>query len=332
MKKPKRRPGWIAVSLLLLTALFNRMIRTRPAEASESMLYPAGPAASRIADLWWEMLVVYGSIYIIALGLLAAALVIHRKNGRLPGPRFVFIAGIAIPTVVLVVMLALTVHDTIILGKGSPGLQVNVTSHHWWFEVHYPQYNIVDANEIHIPVGVLTTFELVSDAVVHSFWVPRLGGKRDMLPDHPTSIKLQADEAGNYRGTCTEYCAGPHALMAFRLIAHDPEDFERWVDDRRRPPAAPADPRLVRGERAFIQEGCMACHAIRGLSESSTGPDLTHVGSRKTLGAGTIVNTPGSLAGWIANPQDIKPENLMPKSYLPPEDLHALTAYLWSLK
>ena len=299
--------------------------------ASEHMLNPAGPVAARIESIWWEMLAVYGAVYLITLGILAWALASRRRERPLPGSRFVLIAGFAIPMVILVVMLLSAIYDTRELGRGEAGFRVNVTSHHWWFEVHYPEFGIVDANEIHIPAGVMTEFELRSQAVVHSFWIPRLGGKKDMLPDHPTYLRLTADQAGEYRGTCTEYCAGPHALMAFRLIAHDPVEFEQWVRLRSRTPEEPADPVPARGRRVFMQEGCMGCHALRGLSEKSVGPDLTHVGSRSTLGAGTIPNSEGALGGWIANPQAIKPGNLMPRSFLAPDDLHALTTYLRSL-
>ncbi len=163
--------------------------------------------------------------------------------------------------------------------------RIDVTSHHWWFEVRYPDRGIVDANEIHIPVGKVVQFELLSRGAVHSFWVPRLGGKRDMLPDHPLELRLSADRPGVYRGTCTEYCVGPHALMAFRVVAHEPEDFERWLLYHEKPPHPPTDPLLLKGRDVFLNEGCAACHSIRGLSKSDTGPDLTLLGSRRTLGA-----------------------------------------------
>jgi cytochrome c oxidase subunit 2 len=300
--------------------------------ATEHMLNPAGPAAARIERIWWEMFVVYGTIYIIALALLLWALV-SRKRDRSPlGTWFVFISGIAIPTVILVIMLAIAVHDTMELGHGEAEFKVKVIGHHWWFEVRYPDLDIVEANEINIPAGVMTRFELQSHGVVHSFWVPRLGGKRDMLPDHPTHLTLMANRPGEFRGTCTEYCAGPHALMTFRVIAHARQDFERWAAERRQPPPEPTVPQLRRGRDVFVQGGCSACHSIKGLSEANAGPDLTLLGSRRTLGAGTIGHTRGSLAGWIANPQEIKPGNLMPRSYLSPDDLHAVTEYLRSLK
>jgi cytochrome c oxidase subunit 2 len=302
------------------------------AGARESMLYPSGPVAERIAGLWWEMLLVYGSVFGISLLLLVLALLSRRRERPVLGTRFVLFAGIVMPTVILVVMLISTIRTTVELGNVPAGFHIKVNSHHWWFAVEYPEHGIVDANEIHIPVGTVVQFDLQSDGAVHSFWVPQLGGKRDMLPDHPTQLRLMADQPGVFRGTCTEYCAGPHALMAFRVVAHAPDQFEQWLGERSQPPPEPTVPLLVQGRRVFLEGGCAACHSIRGLSKSQVGPDLTHLGSRRTLGAGTVRHTLGTLSGWIADPQPIKPRSLMPPSYLPPEDLHALATYLRSLK
>jgi cytochrome c oxidase subunit II len=168
--------------------------------ATENMLNSAGPAAARIERLWWQMFAVYGIVYLITLVLLFVALSARRRERTPIGNRFVFFSGIAIPLVILIIMLAITIHDTVELGRGEDDFQVRVKSHHWWFEVHYPDYGISDANEIHIPVGARVNFELQSHGVVHSFWVPRLGGKRDMLPDHPTYLTLTADQAGEFAG------------------------------------------------------------------------------------------------------------------------------------
>lgn len=322
------RTAFLATGALIVALLHV----SRAVAARESMLYPAGPNAGEIAALWWEMLVVYGIVFVITMVLVVLALVIRRREQQVLGSRFVFVAGIAVPTVILIVMLISTIRTTVELGDRSADFHVKVNSHHWWFEVHYPAHGIVDANEIHIPVGKTVQFELLSQGAVHSFWVPRLAGKRDMLPDHPVQLQLRADQPGAYRGTCAEYCAGPHALMAFRLIAHDPNEFEQWLQDSRIPPSFPTDPELRRGRRVFLEGGCAECHAIRGLSDSTTGPDLTRLGSRRTLGAGTVPNRKGALLGWIADPHSIKPRNLMPPSYLPPKDLHALAAFLQSLK
>jgi cytochrome c oxidase subunit II len=181
-------------------------------------------------------------------------------------------------------------------------------------------------------VGEPVLIELQAADVIHSFWVPNLAGKTDMLPEKRTYAWLIADRPGIFRGQCAEYCGGPHALMAFVVVALAPDDFEAWVAERQQPTPAPDSSELQRGQQAFFQAGCHNCHAIRGTAAvGRRGPDLTHMGSRQTIGAGILPNNTGNLSGWIANPQAIKPANLMPNSHLDSEDLHALTAYLQSL-
>jgi cytochrome c oxidase subunit II len=300
--------------------------------APQSILDPAGPQAAPITRLWWEMFVVYGIVFVVTLFLLGLAL-IARKRDRPPlGTGFVFVAGIAIPTVILVIMLFADIRVHKQISQEGEDLTVEVIGHGWWFEVRYPEHDIVDANEIHVPAGSVVRFELSSASMVHSFWVPRLGGKRDQLPDHTNVLRLEASHPGVYHGVCTEYCAGQHTRMAFRLVAHEPGEFERWLVQRKQARAVPEDPRLAHGSEVFRSAGCAACHPIRGVSQADAGPDLTYVGSRLTLGAGQFRNTRGLLSGWIANPQELKPRNLMPRSYLPPDDLHALVDYLRSLR
>jgi cytochrome c oxidase subunit II len=296
-----------------------------------SILAPAGPHAEHIERLWWQMLIVYGIVFVITLALLAMALLARKRDESVLGSRFVFVAGIAIPAVILVIMLIADLRVGRAISSDREDLHVQVIGHGWWFEVRYPEYGIVDANEIHVPAGGMVRFELSSASMAHSFWVPRLGGKRDQLPDHPNELRLEASQPGVYHGFCTEYCAGPHARMAFRLVAHEPARFERWLAQRQQPVSEPADPRLLRGKEAYLRSGCASCHAIRGVSEGAIGPDLTLVGSRLTLGAGQFENCKGVLAGWIADPQALKPGNLMPASYLSPEDLHSMVDYLLGL-
>jgi protoheme IX farnesyltransferase len=322
-------------SIVYLTVLFTIMallLNGCSTQGPHSILDPAGPHAEHIAALWWQMLIIYGIVFVVTLAIVALALIARRSEKPVLGPGFVFIAGIAIPTLILVIMVIVTIRVTVKLAEGPADFRVQVVGHHWWFEVRYPDHGIVDANEIHVPVGTMVRYELSSGGVVHSFWVPRLGGKRDLLPDHPTELLLKADLPGVYHGTCTEYCGGPHALMDFRLVAHEPEEFEQWLQRNKQPRPAPSEPRLLHGREVFMNAGCAACHSINGLSQADTGPDLTTIGSRLTLGAGILPNTPGNLYGWIANPQSLKPRNMMPRSYLPPEDLHNLVEYLWSLK
>jgi cytochrome c oxidase subunit II len=330
-KNGKRRASGLFTSrfLPLATAFF---LIGCGADRPRSILDPASQAAGHIEGLWWQMLWVYGLVYAVTLVLLVLALMARRREGSPLGFGFVLLTGVAIPTLILVIMLIVTLDVTTKLHAGAEDLRVRVTSHHWWFEVEYPDHAIVDANEINVPAGSTVRFDLISAGVIHSFWVPRLGGKMDMLPDHHTVLHLQTDHPGIYHGTCTEYCAGQHALMGFRLVAHTPDDFKRWLAQAARPRPEPADPQLRRGMEVFLTGGCAACHAINGVAQGAVGPDLTLIGGRRTLGAGTIANTEGNLAGWIANPQAIKPRNMMPRSYLPPEDLHAVVDYLRSLK
>jgi cytochrome c oxidase subunit 2 len=298
----------------------------------QSMLNPAGPYAGHISTLTWQMIIVYGIVFVITLLILAAALAARKRDRTVLGSRFVVVAGIAIPTVILVFMLISDIRVSKKIDQKNDTFQVQVIGHGWWFEVRYPDYGIIDANEIHVPAGSVVRYELSAEGVVHSFWIPRLGPKRDQLPDHPNELRLVAGSPGVYYGICTEYCAGQHARMAFRLVAHAPEEFEWWLRQRQEPQPAPSDPWLLFGREVFLNRGCAECHSIQGSAQGEIGPDLTHVGSRRTLGAGQLDNTRGTLLGWISNSQALKPGNRMPRTYLPPEELHALADYLGSLK
>ena len=206
----------------------------------------------------------------------------------------------------------------------------------WWWRVAYLDSEgreaFQDANEIHIPVGRPVVFELDSADVIHSFWVPRLGGKKDMIPGRRNYLRLQADAPGSYGGQCAEYCGGPHALMGLVVVAHEPAAFEAW---RARQAAPAANAAMVtRGSEVFRASGCGACHTVNGTGFNGlAGPDLSHVGSRRTLGAGILPNNQGTLGGWISDSQAIKPGNRMPAyPVLSGEDLRAVSAWLDSLE
>lgn len=208
----------------------------------------------------------------------------------------------------------------------------------WWWRVHYLDENgdisFVTANEIRMPVGQPVRFELKAQDVIHSFWVPSLAGKLDMIPGRTNSYTFSAEKPGVYRGQCAEYCGAQHALMAFYAIAMEPGEFEAWALDQARPAGEPRIPYLERGQALFIENGCGACHTVRGTpADGELGPELTHVGSRVSIGAGILPNYRGALAGWISSVQHLKPEALMP-SYgnLEGEELRAIAAYLESLK
>jgi cytochrome c oxidase subunit 2 len=203
----------------------------------------------------------------------------------------------------------------------------------WWWEVRYPDAGIVTANEIHVPAGRPVRLELASTDVIHSFWAPRLHGKRDMIPGIENVFWIQAAEPGVYRGQCAEYCGTQHANMAFRVVALPPAEFNAWLAERKMRRSPPTTPGEQHGFTVFLKAGCGECHAIEGTpAKSNVGPDLTHLGSRQTIGAALLPNTRGNLAGWIADPQAVKPGVRMPRSYLAADELLALVTYLEGLK
>ncbi|MCW8139021.1 MAG: cytochrome c oxidase subunit II [Planctomycetota bacterium] len=243
------------------------------------------------------------------------------------------VAGIVGPTVILVGMLFYSLRVSTALHLPEAAFTVRVTGFQWWWDVRYPDHDIVTANELYVPVGEVVRLELRAADVVHSFWVPNLHGKMDLLPEHPNQFWLRAEVPGVYRGQCAEFCGLQHALMAFDVVALPKDEFERWVAERQRPHPEPADDELRLGQEVFFSAGCNACHAVGGTDAVAlVGPDLTHIGTRRTLGAGTVANTRGDLAGWISQPQVLKPGNLMPPSYLEPRELHALVRWLETLR
>ncbi|MES2495833.1 MAG: cytochrome c oxidase subunit II [Pseudomonadota bacterium] len=300
------------------------------------VLDPAGPYSEPVTLLAWALFI--GGTIVLVVVLAALSVALFGSSGlkrRLGGEKAIWIGGIAFPVVVLTGLLIWGLSLTSHLAAGKPTgqeMRVRIVGEMWWWRVHYldrqGRETVRDANELHIPTGMPVMLELQSADVIHSFWVPRLGGKMDMIPGRTNRLMIQADRPGIYKGQCAEYCGGPHALMGFLVIAHTPEDFARWKASRR--PAPIVDPVARRGAALFETSGCAACHVIRGTrAQGLAGPDLTHVGSRHSLGAGILPNNPGTLAGWIADSQAIKPGNRMPPyRQLGAEDLNALTRYL----
>jgi cytochrome c oxidase subunit 2 len=220
---------------------------------------------------------------------------------------------------------------------GRDDLLIKVGGSQWCWNVEYidpqPNRTFRTANEIHIPAGRSVRFQLEGDDVIHSFWVPSLAGKQDLIPGRPNEITIRAEHTGIYRGQCAEFCGLQHAHMAFLVIADEPEAFEKWADAQRQPAAAISDEEVAAGRAAFMAKPCAACHTIRGTAASgATGPDLTHVGGRKTIAAGLFETTRGSLAAWIADPQTLKPGNNMPMVPLTSDELRSISAYMASLK
>ncbi len=308
----------------------------------QSVLHPAGWDAAIISEFAWVMFVAGAVIFIAVMALLLVSL---RRRER-PARALLWIGGggIAFPVVVLTALLGWSTWRSAQLAPQSSrdALTISVTAKMWWWEVRYHDpasgREIVTANEIHIPTGRAVYLGLNSADVIHSLWIPSLAGKRDMVPGRVTGLTLRADKPGIYRGQCAEFCGAQHAKMALHVVASSPQEFDAWLARQARP-ALPADsPVLERGRSAFLEQRCQSCHTIRGVADgvidsARLGPDLTHVGSRMHIGAGTLRTHRDSLGGWIADPQAAKPGVFMPGSpELDRDTLHALATYLEHLK
>jgi cytochrome c oxidase subunit 2 len=315
---------------------------------SPSVLDPRGPRATPDSDFGWFMFGLAAVIFAIVVLIMLVGIARRRGHGAdltTPGSRpssdtgghaFVIGGGLVFPIVTLTVLVVLTLRTMIELSApaSAASLTIQVIGHQFWWEVRYPDQHVVTANEIHIPAGQPVTLELSAVDVIHSFWVPQIMPKVDMIPGHPNTSWIQADQPGVYRGQCAEFCGVQHAHMAFLVVADPPGQFSAWMSHQQAPAPQPDDPDIQRGAQVFASAGCITCHVIRVGAQptgGSIGPDLTHVASRQTLAAGLLENNRGNLGGWIANPQALKPGNLMPVLNLNASDLSALLDYLESL-
>lgn len=319
-----------AVVPLLLVACSDR----------QSVMTAQGPEAERIALL--GVIAFAGAVVVMLVVMSALWLAMQgsaRQRSALAGERAIRIGGIAFPVLTLTVLLG---YGLWLMREGlaletPPALRIAVTGERWWWRLGYRDRDgnaFAEANEIRIPVGVEVEFELHSADVIHSFWVPSLGGKLDMIPGRTNRLRLRAERAGIYRGQCAEYCGGPHALMALEIVALPQAEFDAWLAaGQRRAPIAGGEAER-RGAELFLAAGCGGCHAVRGTAaEGMIGPDLSRVGERRFLAAATIAGGRENLARFIADGQKLKPGNLMPPfRVFTPAELDALAAYLASLK
>ncbi len=311
---------------------------------SPSVLSPQSPNADRVAQLSWVLFIIAGLVFAVVMVLLMLGILRARRSEPHAGElvrvtddrrviSIVLLAGALFPAVVLFGVMFWSISITNASEAADSPLVIEVTGHQWWWQLHYVHENIVSANEIHIPVGQPVTLKLMSADVNHSFWVPELSPKLDLIPGQTNTLTIEADQAGTYRGQCAEYCGIQHAHMAFLVIADPPDTYARWVAQEQQPAPVPSDEQVQTGQRVFLSSACVYCHTIRGTSAVGTlGPDLTHLASRQTIAAGMLPNTPGNLAGWIVNSQAIKPGNLMPPMELDAGQVQALLAYLQSLE
>lgn len=318
----------------------------------QSVLDPKGPRSEAVARLHWTLVSVATVVYVIVISALLYALWhasrrpvppegdLHRET---PSEADTMKRGVVIAIAATVVVMISFVFASVSTGStlaklgGTKPLRIDVVGHQWWWEVKYPDpdphNDFVTANEIHVPVGRPVLIKMTSSDVIHSFWAPNLAGKKDLIPGHQTITWFRADSAGIYRGQCAEFCGHEHAKMAFFIVAEPTLKFKRWVQSQRGEAQRPTDSVQQAGERVFLSGPCSMCHTISGTGAgSNVGPDLTHLASRLTIGAGTLPNTTGNLAGWVLDPQSIKPGVSMPPTKLDPQSLQALLAYLENLK
>jgi cytochrome c oxidase subunit II len=313
-------------------------------------LTPGGSDAAAIATLWWIFLAISVVVYLAVIAALVIAMR-RARRGTAAEPaqrlrsddrsRLVIGAAMSATLLVLLVMLA----GDFVVGRGVLGehapagspLRIRITAHQFWWQIDYedadPSAAIATANELTVPTGRPVELVLSSHDVIHSFWLPAISGKKDLIPGITNSMRFSVNQPGRYEGQCAEFCGYQHANMRTSMNAVSPDQFSKWQKQQREPSAPPGDERARRGRDVFLNSSCIACHSVRGTPAAATvGPDLTHFAGRRTIAAGPYPNTAEWLAAWISSPQRLKPGTSMPATPLPPEDLAAVVHYLGSLK
>lgn len=306
--------------------------------ALQGTMAPRGGDAETAGDLWWYMLALGGAIFVGWLALFAAGLARRSRSDRSAAEdarthrRMIVGGGLVLPTIALG---SLFVYNLVALEAAATGgdVVVDAAGHQFWWEFTYPEPGITTANEMYIPTGTDVQVRLTTDDVIHSFWVPQLAGKRDMVPGRVNSLVLHANHPGRYVGECAEYCGIQHANMRFQVVAVPPDEYEAWLRRMEQPAAAPDTAEEMAGHDAFLASGCGACHTIRGTpADGDIGPPLTHLASREWIGAGAAPNDRGHLGGWVVDAQGLKPGNHMPPMQVDADALDSLLTYLESLE
>ena len=319
-------------------------------EPVQSPLYPAGPAAERLAHMSWLMIILF--LVVTAAMWILIAVAASKRRGTLDehapvdtggGQNWIAIGGLAVPFAILFVLFVLGLRLMASFPMDSShdhGMQpqIRITGHQWWWEVDYLEgsvdHHFTTANEIHIPVGQPVEIELRSQDVIHSFWVPALHGKVDLIPGRVNSIRIQADHPGTLHGQCAEYCGAEHAHMGLLVIAQESDAYQAWLEQQLQPASEPADAVAQRGEQVFLAGPCSMCHQVRGtLAGGRVAPDLTHIGSRRYIAANSYLNNDANLMAWATHAQSLKPEAAMPNlTQFSGQQLQDLVAYLRQLK
>lgn len=346
MRSRFRLKRWIGVALLALVA--SAILSA--CNGAPEFIDPKGPVASTESDIWWIIFVICVVIFVGVTSVLLYSVFRFRARPNSPEPRQIHgntkieIAWTIAPTLVLLVILGMTIGTMFgPLARPTTGASISVKAigHQWWFEFSYSN-GVVTADELHVPVGTIVDVSLVSDNVIHGFWVPQLAGKMDIIPGHDNQMWFKADVVGTYRGECTEYCGAQHAHMDFVVVAQSQSDYDAWLASQQADPATPADGSPeANGAALFKSEGCSGCHAIGTPPKDAIliGPNLTHFGSRLLIAGGVLDNNSTNLAKWVRNAQEIKPDSDMPSfdgsagsRNLSPDQVNDLVAYLESLK
>ena len=346
MIKRLGRYGFLFVYYLLISACSRLAISP---SNTPSTLNPHGPAAARLTELWWLMFWLGTAVFVLVLALLIAAVLRGRRGTSATDPdsqsidtgrNWPILGGILLPLVVIGIVFGYNIYTLAAVENphGKPDVQIQVVGRRWWWEVKYPDEGVITANEIHIPVGKPVEIQLQTADVIHSFWVPELHGKMDLIPTRINKIVIQADKAGVYRGECAEFCGLQHAHMGLMVVAQEQADYDSWVKAQQQPAAQPTDPTAQQGQQVFMSVGCVFCHTVRGLEDKEIdrssvdlGPDLTHLDSRLTIAGASLTKNRGNLAGWIVDAQHVKPGALMPEMDIDSQQLQALLAYLETL-
>lgn len=311
-------------------------------EYPQSTLHPSSDFATRLDGLfdqifWWAV-----GVFVVVEGVLLYALIKFRERPGGPRPKEIHghvlmeVAWTVVPALILVAIAIPTIQTIFIVDRPTTdedAIVVEAIGRQWWWEFRYPDLGIVTANEAHVPVGRTVDLRLRSADVLHAFWIPKLGGKRDLVPGHENNLWFRPDSTGVYWGQCAEYCGTAHALMGMRMVVQDTADFEAWVEHQRSDAVAMPTPQARSGQAVFGSNACVSCHTVRGSNAASQfGPDLTHFGSRLTLGAGLLENTPENIYRWLDSTQHVKPGNLMPEVQLSSQQIEQLVAYLSALR
>ena len=325
-------------------------IALQAADTISSIFAPVSTPAVKEADLAKMVLVLSAVVFVVVAGLLVYSLVRFRagrgEQGTEPpqvyGSAQVEAAWTVIPIIIVIVLMLATgrvIHEVQAAPEPPNAVRVTVVGRQWWWEIRYPELGVVTANELHVPVSDSanrqpTFLTLESADVAHSFWVPRVAGKTDLIPNKTNRMWVEPHQAGTYLGQCAEYCGTQHAHMLLRIVAEPPEQFARWVEQQRQnAAAAPADSAAAAGRRVFLGTACISCHTVGGtVATGRYGPDLTHLMSRETIGSGVAPNTRDRLRAWVRNPDDLKHGVLMPAMQLDDEQLDQLVEYLLTLR